>query len=89
LEEYNKVPPPEQQHRPAALKSTQSNPYLQQRESKLITRETASAPVLPDSAKADLLVDISTEQDLDDLPSGWCYAHGKSSLYLQYLITSF
>lgn len=80
--EHKKVPPPEQLQRPSALKSTQSNPYLQhqqqQQQPSLDARETVSAPTLPDTAKSNILVDVLTESDLNDLPPGWLYAHGNS-----------
>lgn len=80
--EHKKVPPPEQLQRPSALKSTQSNPYLQhqqqQQQPSLDARETVSAPTLPDTAKSNILVDVLTESDLNDLPPGWLYAHDDS-----------
>lgn len=80
--EHKKVPPPEQLQRPSALKSTQSNPYLQhqqqQQQPSSDARETVSAPTLPDAAKSNVLVDVLTESDLNDLPPGWLYAHGNS-----------
>ena len=77
---HNHVPPPErqqqQQQRPVALKATNSNPYLQD-DTVLDKRETVSAPAVPKLIPSDLLVDVFADEDVENLPIGWRYAHGK------------
>lgn len=60
--------------------TSNSNPYLQQ--SSTLKRDAVSAPILPDRAKVNLLVDISTESSIDDLPAGWSYSYGPLFIFL-------